>query len=176
MPQQKPTVRSAKPDDIFALTSVYAETQRATYQGIIPHDALDLAIGRRKPEWWRRNLGSGSTTLILEYDARPEGYVTYGPSRYGDIAYQGEIYEIYIRPAYQGCGFGRQLFESAKKAMGSSGLNGTMLWTIESNEPALAFFRRLQGEPFARDNIMYRTKTLTRIALGWLEANDGTQS
>jgi len=162
-------IRAARPEDIFALTGVYTETQRATYQGILPHDALEYAIARRKPEWWRRNLGSGSSTLILEYDGRSEGYVTYGPSRYGELAYEGEIYEIYIRPAFQGCGFGRKLFDRAQGELKRAGHTGLMLWTIEANRKAGEFFIHLGGESFARAELHYRTKTLTRVAIGWLD-------
>ena len=165
-------IRAAKPEDIFALSSVYGETQRATYQGIIPHDALELAIGRRQPQWWQRNLNTGSTTFVLEYETRPEGYVTFGPSRYGDIAYQGEIYEIYIRPPFQGCGYGAQLFHTARNHLINSDHFGLMVWTIASNEPALDFFQHLGGEKFSQSQIMYRTKTLTRYAIGWTANNN----
>ena len=161
-------IRRAQPEDIFALTSVYAEAQRTTYQGIIPHDALEFAIARRKPEWWQRNLNNGSSTLILEYQRRAEGYVTFGPNRYGDIAHQGEIYEIYIRPAFQGCSFGQKLFDGARRELTEAGHNGLMLWNIAANEKADGFFRHLGGKTFARSQIMYRTKSLTRVALGWI--------
>lgn len=165
------SIRYAKPGDVFALSDVYAETQRATYRGIIPHDALEFAIARRKPDWWHRNLGSGSSTFILEFEERPEGYVTFGPSRYGDIDYEGEIYEIYIRPTFQGLGFGRVLFDHARAELQNRGNSGLMLWTIASNEKADGFFRHLGATPFAQSQILYRTKTLARTALGWPKEN-----
>ncbi len=160
-------IRKVRLDDIFALTDLYGETQRATYRGIIPHDALELAIARRKPDWWRRNIDKGSKSLILEYDGRAQGYVTYGPSRYGDISYKGEIYEIYIRPDFQGCGFGGELFDRARSDLKAEGREGLMAWTIAANERAVGFFRHRNGIEFAKSQINYRTRTLLRIAMGW---------
>ena len=162
-------IRPARGEDIFALSDLYGETQRATYHGIIPHDALEYAIARRKPDWWRRNLDRGSKTLILEQDGRAQGYVSFGPSRYGDIVYQGEIYEIYIRPGFQGRGFGGELFETARNSLGEDGHSGLMLWTIASNDRAVGFFRHKGAIEFAESEINYRSRTLLRVAMGWPE-------
>ncbi len=172
MPPHAPTIRPVAPSDVFSLAKVYEETARAAYQGIIPHDNLEAMIARRTPGWWRRTLGKGSQTLVLEVDGRIAGYVTFGPSRYGEgeagsAAPSGEIYEIQVLPTHQGLGFGARLFEAARSALAEEGHEDVMAWAIADNEQAVAFFAHMGGQVFAETRILYRTKTLRRVAFAF---------
>ena len=43
------------------------------------------------------------------------GYANYGRNRARSLHYEGEIYELYLRPEFQGLGFGHRLFSAAKR-------------------------------------------------------------
>lgn len=167
MPAMRRTVRPVAPADAAALSEVYAEACRAALQGLIPHAPLTLMIEKRTPQWWDRLMGHGMRMLVLEIEAGVHGYVTLGPSRYGDIGYAGEIYEIYLRPSHQGLGLGSELLADARGLLDSIGLSGHMAWALADSAQACGFFAARGAREFSRSRLMYPQRTLERIAFGW---------
>ena len=55
-----------------------------------------------------------STFLVIEVAGVIAGYATLGLNRARSLPQEGEVYEIYLRPEYQGIGLGRILFGEAK--------------------------------------------------------------
>ena len=89
------------------------------YQGIIPGTELEKLIIRRGPAWWESAIRKGSRIALLQFGDKIAGYTNYGRNRARSLYYDGEIYELYLRPEYQGLGFGRRLFTAAA-AIGST--------------------------------------------------------
>ena len=108
-------IRRAKPSDAMAIAETHDEAWRAAYQGIIPGLELDKLITRRGPEWWDSAIRKGSRIALLAFGDKVAGYANYGRNRARSLFYDGEIYELYLRPEYQGLGFGRRLFTSARR-------------------------------------------------------------
>ena len=96
----------------WALSSANSWTQ--AYRGIIPHLHLETMIRRRgAADWWVGALRSGKSILILEVEGKVAGYATTGAAR-ARGNYEGEIYELYLAPLYQGAGLGELLFEGCR--------------------------------------------------------------
>ena len=108
-------IRRAKSADAMDVAETHDEAWRAAYQGIIPGNELDKLINRRGPDWWDSAIRKGSRITILQFGDRIAGYANYGRNRARSLFYDGEIYEIYLRPEFQGLGFGRRLFSAARK-------------------------------------------------------------
>ena len=66
--------------------------------------------------WWRDALKTGDCALVLEMANTVAGYATLGSSRQRG-PFQGEIYELYLDPIYQGLGLGEHLFEGCRHAL-----------------------------------------------------------
>ena len=115
-------VRRAKPSDAAAIASTHDDAWRAAYQGIIPGPELEKLINRRGPDWWDSAIRKGSRIAILVFGDTIAGYANYGRNRARSLYYDGEIYELYLRPEFQGLGFGRKLFSAARRDLGQSGL------------------------------------------------------
>src|SRR4249919_3317363 len=107
-------IRPARPKDASALADVYAEAWRGAYRGIIPHLSLERMIARRGERWWKAALAERRPLLVLDFDGAASGYVTYGRCRSGRAPFQGEIFELYLHPVYQGLGLGEKLFERVR--------------------------------------------------------------
>ena len=63
--------------------------------------------------------------------------------------YQGEIYELYLDPIYQGLGLGEHLFEGCRHALDMRKLNGLIVWALLDNTAACDFYWRRGGRPIA---------------------------
>ena len=77
------------------------------------------------------------------------------------------MYELYLRPEFQGLGFGRKLFASARRDLAQSGLRSTVVWARSDNETALEFYRNLGGRMVARSSERFGDKTLDKVAFAW---------
>ncbi|WP_372833795.1 GNAT family N-acetyltransferase, partial [Pontibacterium sp.] len=54
----------------------------------------------------------------------------------------GELYHLYLSPSCIGKGAGHKLFAHAIEHLKSKGAQGMLLWTLDGNGPAKAFYER----------------------------------
>ena len=160
-------IRRAKAADATAIAETHDEAWRAAYQGIIPGIELDKLISRRGPEWWDSAIRKGSRVSILGFGDKIAGYANYGRNRARSLYYDGEIYELYLRPEFQGLGFGRKLFSAARRDLDQSGLQSLVVWALSDNDPAVGFYRTLGGKAVARSSERFGGKVLDKVAFAW---------
>jgi ribosomal protein S18 acetylase RimI-like enzyme len=160
-------IRRARPSDAEPLAVTHDLAWRTAYQGIIPGPELDKLINRRGADWWEGAIRKGSRISILAFGDTIAGYANYGRNRARSLAYDGEIYELYLRPEFQRRGFGRRLFEEVRRDLAQSGLKSLIVWALSDNAPAVAFFRALGGRPVARSSETFGNKSLDKIAYAW---------
>jgi ribosomal protein S18 acetylase RimI-like enzyme len=151
----------------MAIAETHDEAWQATYQGIIPGVELERLIARRGPDWWDSAIRKGSRIALLAFGDKIAGYANYGRNRARSLFYDGEIYELYLRPEYQGLGFGRRLFTSARRDLGQSGLKSLVVWALSDNEPAVEFYRTLGGKAVARSSERFGGRSLDKVAYAW---------
>lgn len=162
-------VRRAKPSDARSVADTHDEAWRAAYQGIIPGPELAKLINRRGTEWWDGAIRKGSRISVLVFGDRIAGYANYGRNRARSLSYEGEIYELYLRPEFQGLGFGRRLFTAARRDLIQSGMKTTVVWALSDNDPAVAFYRALGGRTVARSSEKFGGKVLDKVAFAWTD-------
>jgi ribosomal protein S18 acetylase RimI-like enzyme len=160
-------VRRAKPADANAIASVHDEAWRTAYQGIIPGPELDKLINRRGRDWWESAVRKGSRIALLVFGDHVAGYANYGRNRARSLYYDGELYELYLRPEFQGLGFGRKLFSAARRDLIQSGLHSLVVWALSDNEPAVSFYRNMGGKAVARSSEKFGGKVLDKVAFAW---------
>ena len=160
-------IRKAESRDAEAIADVHHQAWRGAYSGIIPHRALNAMINRRGSEWWANAIGRAATVLVVEIGGKVAGYATIGRNRARDLAQQGEIYELYLRPEYQGIGLGSRLFAAAREKLADSGLKGMVVWALEDNAGALSFYEGAGGRDIAEGVEMFDQKALKKVAFVW---------
>jgi ribosomal protein S18 acetylase RimI-like enzyme len=148
-------IRRAKASDAAAVAEAHDEAWRTAYQGIIPGAEL------------RRLIRKGSRIALLQFGDKIAGYANYGRNRARSLYYDGEIYELYLRPEYQGLGFGRRLFTAARRDLAQSALKSLIVWALSENENAVEFYRALGGKPVARSSEKFGARVLDKVAFGW---------
>ncbi len=167
MPTDLISIRTARTADCVDLAAAHEEAWRDAYQGIIPHLPLERIIVRRGPGWWQRAVERRAPILVLDYDGAPAGYATFGRSRLRTTPYQGEIFELYVRPVYQGIGFGRRLFEATRGRLTDHGLRGLVVWALADNDRACSFYLHQGGQPVAEGMESFGGVKLRKVAFAW---------
>ena len=107
-------IRPASPRDAAQIADVHADAWQNAYAGLIPHKSLSAMIQRRNAGWWQRAIQRGTSVLVVGFGGKIAGYSTFGLNRARALPQDGEIYELYIRPEYQGIGVGSRLFGAAR--------------------------------------------------------------
>ncbi|WP_157016575.1 GNAT family N-acetyltransferase [Mesorhizobium xinjiangense] len=160
-------IRRAEETDAIAISEVHLEAWQGAYAGIIPHRALRAMINRRGPDWWSRAIRRASAILVVELGGEIAGYATLGRNRARELPQQGEIYELYLKPQYQGVGLGTSLFAAARERLARLGLKGLVVWALEENIGALDFYRGAGGRDIAEGVEVFDNKALKKLAFVW---------
>ena len=162
----KVQIRKSSPADAGSLADIFRQSWEQAYLGIIPHLHLQSIIARRGLSWWKRSLRHSDGTLIIDIDGVIAGYATCGTSR-SRGKYQGEIFELYLAPDYQGIGFGERLFEACRHDLEMRQLRGMVVWALLDNTIACDFYWRRGGRPIAEATDRFGKTELSKVAFGW---------
>lgn len=160
-------IRRAKANDAGAIADAHDQAWRMAYRGIIPGTELEKLINRRGPAWWKSAIRKGSRIALVQFGDKIAGYANYGYNRTRTLRYDGEIYELYMRPEFQGIGFGRRLFTAARRDLAQNALKSLIVWVLSENEKAVEFYRALGGRVVARSSEKFDTRMLDKVAFGW---------
>jgi ribosomal protein S18 acetylase RimI-like enzyme len=134
-------IRRATPEDAAAVAVVQVRGHRFAYAGLLPQPASDELWIAQRTLVWRGELAADHPrhTFIAERDGDAVGFVTCGPS---DDGASGEVFAIYLEPAVVGSGVGRALMDHALASLRARGCADALLWVLEENARARAFYER----------------------------------
>lgn len=160
-------VRRADPQDAPAIASVHRTAWIASYAGLIPHKPLTQMIERRREDWWRRASRGPSTVVVLEVAGKIAGYATIGANRVRALKQEGEIYELYLLPEYQGIGLGSYLFRECRGMIRALNMVGLVVWCLEENDNAVTFYRAMGGMDVAEGMEEFGSRSLKKLGFVW---------
>lgn len=162
-------IRRATAKDATAIAQVHDEAWRLAYRGVIPGAQLEQMVERRGPSWWLKAVRRQANILVLEVGGRVAGYATVGPTRMRALPFAGEIYELYVKPEYQGLGFGGFLFSAARQELARFGLKSFAVRVLADNSAGRAFYMRRGGHPVAETSERVGDTVMTVAVVGWNE-------
>jgi GNAT superfamily N-acetyltransferase len=144
--------RWATVTDARAIAAVHIASWHAAYRGLMPDEVLDgLTLDGRERDWlgWLAEGGDREHTLVAERDGGIEAFCTLElPSSEAaepdDVA---GIPALYAHPDAFGGGSGPALMDAAIKAIRERGYREAILWMLEGNRRAEAFYERRGWTP-----------------------------
>ena len=122
------------------------------YRELLPAAYLAALSADAREQTWRRWLAAPEAQIRLlawEQDDRIRGFAAYGPAREDepDARGAGWLYAIYLDEELVGRGAGRALHDAAVDGMRAAGHGAALLWVLEDNARALAFYARQGWAP-----------------------------
>lgn len=157
----------AQVQDAEAIATIHETSWKQAYTGLIPYKALATMIARRDAGWWDRAIRKSTRILVMKSMGEIVGYATFGSNRVSALPQRGEVYELYMKPEYQGVGLGKRLFLDARTELTRLGLSGCVVWVLEDNDPAVGFYRNAGGRAIAEGNETFNGQTLSKLAFAW---------
>ena len=164
------TTRSATPDDALGIAIVHVAAWRAAYRGIVPDDFLDSLSLEQRSAAWRQILSAVPTedvSVALATDTIV-GWISAAASRDADSGRStGEIWALYVAPAYWRIGIGRLLLAVAEHRLLAQGLTEITLWVLKSNHRAQEFYGSVGfiSEPQSEKTIAWAGTELQEIRM-----------
>ena len=144
------SLRHASATDVAAIGHIQVTTWRDAYRDLIPDDIL-ANITSEKIEVFvteiLSGLHEGTFVLVCEMGMCPIGFCIGGPERSErkEQGSFGEIYSMYVLPAYQRLGLGKALIRQAAGVLRSNGMAGLSLWVLQGNISCKISSRCLQN-------------------------------
>ncbi|MCB1386317.1 MAG: GNAT family N-acetyltransferase [Nitratireductor sp.] len=160
-------IRRAGGEDAEAIARIHDASWWNAYSGMIPAKALARMIQRRGSAWWQAAIGRHTVILLLEMQGKTAGYATIGRNRVQTLPFDGEVYELYLLPEYQGVGAGSQLFLAAMGEIRRRSLKGIVVWVLADNQPAIRFYENAGGRRIAEGRETFDGRDLKKICYAW---------
>lgn len=150
-------IRPAGPDDADEIGAYHHRAWLEVYADHLGPDAPEHLDedGRieqwdqwlRTQEWARTESGhlmarasaEAMVTMVVDIDGVVVGHASVGPAHEPET---GELISLYVDPDRQGEGHGRRLLGAAERALRLAEFDEAILWTIETNTAAIAFYER----------------------------------
>lgn len=137
-------VREATVADATGLARVQTQSWREAYEGLV--SARFLNAWHVDPQLWTGRLtqsGPQTTTFVAVADSHVVGFAGVGPqlAPAGDPRL-GQLYTIYLLARWWGTGLGHRLHTVALDALTSAGYEQAVLWVLDGNTRASAFYQR----------------------------------
>ncbi len=138
-------IRAAVPDDAAGIATVHIASWKAAYANLLPAEMLDrLDIAEREPVWRERLHQAEKIHLrawVATKGGETIGFATTGPSPDGDLP-PGvhELSALYLIPSMWRRGIGSRLLAIAEESLKTAGVRELVLWVLEGNDGAKAFY------------------------------------
>lgn len=165
------SVRTARPEDAADLARIYIESWQDTYAGVISHSLLGAMSPRTHTTRWQATIRSmekhsGSVLVAEEPRFGAIGLCSLGRARDGGCGYDGEIYTLYVDPAFLGRGTGRALLTGAFEAFKDRKMRSCLIWAHARNN-ACFFYEAMGGRPVATRTTRLLGELTPEIGFGW---------
>lgn len=139
-------IRAMREDDDFAaVAQLYLTTWRSAYQCIVPAAflaQLQVKVWQPQKHWRTSFVAENAQQQIV-------GVCSFGPARTSQFNGYGELYSIYVHPAYANQGIGSALIKRALARL-QVRYRTIYLWVFAANWSAIKFYQKFGFKPYGR--------------------------
>jgi GNAT superfamily N-acetyltransferase len=138
-------IRAATVPDAAAIAGIHVRSWRSAYRGMVGDAILDqLSVAERTSDWTARlqltrSRSATPFTLVAERDGQLRGFCNV--ARLDEDA-GATIGALYVEPGHLQTGLGGTLLLAALDALRVAGVDDVVLWVLEANRGARAFYER----------------------------------
>lgn len=136
--------------DAARLGALHSAGWRAAYAGIATQVFLDAFSPGARAAFFQRILPvTANEHYLIRVDGEDVGMMALGRSDDVDAGGRpcGELFALYLLPAWWGRGIGAQAMRFALNRLGALGYGDTLLEVVSENERAIRFYRRFGFVP-----------------------------
>jgi L-amino acid N-acyltransferase YncA len=162
-------VRVARPEDAVTIARIYVESWHDTYAAILPKRLLCAMTPQGQTARWRAAISARGREQVLVAESERHGVVgmsSLGPCRDAALGYDGEVYTLYVDPAFFGRGAGRALLRSGFASLRARGFTSCMIWAHARN-PVRFFYEAMGGRLVAERVQRMMGDAVPEAAFGW---------
>jgi GNAT superfamily N-acetyltransferase len=174
---QQVKIRRGNETDLTAISHVLVDSWRTTFRGLVSDRFLDnMSYAQQRDRHLRYMLNQMVSYSVAECGQTGAviGFVSGGPIRDREFPYASELYAIYIRQEFQGCGIGRRLFCALVDQLFRSGLTSMMVWALGPNH---SFYERMGGHAITTRPIELDAVSVAEaVAFVWTDLRDTLRS
>jgi len=173
-------IREAELRDATAMARVSVESYRAAHRDQIPAESLMQFTYEESERNWARAIREQSLAddcqeyIYLAENDEGEiiGVAMGGPCSHHPL-YAGEIYFLYLLPAYHRQGIGHLLTIRVVERLVEQGMDTLLIRVLKTNTPARRFYEALGGQlvPEMEGEFEDRGAMLVQVAYGWREVS-----
>jgi len=174
------SVRTARPEDAADLARIYVESWQDTYAGVLSHTLLSAMSRRAHTARWQAAIKSmdrncGGVLVAQEARLGAIGFCSLGKARDSGAGYDGEVYTLYVDPAFLGRGTGRALLAGAFDAFKARHLRSCLVWAHARNN-ACFFYEAMGGRRVATRTTRLMGELTPEVGFGWKQLATGKQT
>jgi len=162
-------VRVAQPADAAEVARVYIESWHDTYPAMLSSALLCSMTPKGQTARWLsaiRNQRREAVLVAEDAQAGIVGMASIGPARDRALAYDGEVYTLYVDPSYYNRGIGRALLKAAFAILRQRGRTSCVIWAHAGNN-ARFFYETMGGSVVAERKARMMGDVVPEIAFGW---------
>ena len=161
------SVRLARPEDAADLARIYIDSWQDTYAGVISHSLLGAMSLKNHTARWQNTIKGPGTVLVAE-DSHfgPVGLTSLGAARDAGLGFDGEVYTLYVDPAFLGRGTGRALLAGAFDNFKDRKLRSCLIWAHARNN-ACFFYEAMGGKRVATRTTRLMGELTAETGFGW---------
>jgi GNAT superfamily N-acetyltransferase len=126
-------VRRAEAEDVETLLAIQREAAVDAFAHVFPSERYPFPDDEIRAGWAAALSDPEIEVYLAESDGRPVGSVSVGDEY---------LRTLYVRPDYQGRGFGAALHDLALERLRARGVPRAKLWTLEENHDGRRFYER----------------------------------
>ncbi|HEX6738480.1 MAG TPA: GNAT family N-acetyltransferase [Vicinamibacteria bacterium] len=159
---ETPAPERASPDDAADIARLHLASWRATYAAELSPAYLERQDAEDHAARWRQRLDEGAVVLVARAAAHLVGFVAAGQ---GPGAAEWEIFNLHVDPGRHRRGLGLRLFEAALELARQGGARELVLWVVETNRGARAFYERqgMRPDGAAQDHVLAPGEVLHEV-------------